>query len=243
MTRTYPVNEVFGPTIQGEGHLIGSQTSFLRLAGCEFRCSFCDSMYAVDPKHPGWKHTMMSAVQIVVALPDCRLVTISGGNPALYVDRALLDALEQHRHRIAMESQGTQLGTWVTHPALIELTVSPKPPSSCMSDRYTPDVVDALYLSVNARLTGRRHTTLKYVYNDDADLDWIVSFDRKMPINSIYIDRYLSVCTPAKIANNLPVLQAYLVAKIGRLLEDERFANFRILPQLHVLLWGNKRGV
>jgi 7-carboxy-7-deazaguanine synthase len=200
-------------------------------------------MYAVDPKHPGWKHTMMSAVQIVVALPTTQLVTISGGNPALYVDRALLDTLEQHGHRIAMESQGTMLGTWVNHPSLIELTISPKPPSSGMSDRYTPDVVDALYLSVNSRLTGRRHTTLKYVFSDDADLDWIVSFDRKMPINNIYIDRFLSICTPTKISNDFPAMQAYIVARIEHLLKDERFEHFRVLPQLHVLLYGSKRGV
>ena len=243
MTRTYPVNEVYGPVIQGEGHLIGSQTSFLRLAGCEFRCAWCDTLYAVDPKHPAWKSTMMSAVQIVLTLTSCSLVTVSGGNPAIYVDNALFDALKLHGHRIAMESQGTQLGTWINHPALVELTVSPKPPSSGMSDRYTSEVRSSLLLTMNTRSKSRRHTTLKYVFMNDADLDWIVQFDRNMPLNNTFIDRYMSIGTPAEIANDLPVLQAYLVAKIGRLLEDERFANFRILPQLHVLLWGNKRGV
>src|SRR4051794_6252753 len=48
-THTYPVIEIFGPTIQGEGALAGAPTMFVRFGGCDYRCSWCDSMYAVDP--------------------------------------------------------------------------------------------------------------------------------------------------------------------------------------------------
>ena len=47
--RTHPVIEVFGPTIQGEGAEAGLPTHFVRFGGCDYRCSWCDTMYAVDP--------------------------------------------------------------------------------------------------------------------------------------------------------------------------------------------------
>ena len=46
---TFPVIEIFGPTIQGEGAEAGLPTHFVRLGGCDYRCSWCDTMYAVDP--------------------------------------------------------------------------------------------------------------------------------------------------------------------------------------------------
>ena len=42
------VNEIFGPTIQGEGALIGQPTIFVRTGGCDYRCSWCDTLHAVD---------------------------------------------------------------------------------------------------------------------------------------------------------------------------------------------------
>jgi len=41
-----PVSEIFGPTIQGEGEHIGRRAVFVRLAGCDSRCSWCDTKYA-----------------------------------------------------------------------------------------------------------------------------------------------------------------------------------------------------
>ena len=45
-----PVVEVFGPTIQGEGELAGVPTAFVRFGGCDYRCSWCDSLFAVLPE-------------------------------------------------------------------------------------------------------------------------------------------------------------------------------------------------
>ena len=42
------VSEIFGPTIQGEGALIGQPTVFVRTGGCDYRCSWCDSLHAVE---------------------------------------------------------------------------------------------------------------------------------------------------------------------------------------------------
>lgn len=43
MAKAIPVLEIFGPTIQGEGMVIGQKTMFVRTAGCDYSCSWCDS--------------------------------------------------------------------------------------------------------------------------------------------------------------------------------------------------------
>ena len=48
---TIRISEIFGPTVQGEGALIGKPTVFVRTGGCDFRCSWCDTLHAVLPAH------------------------------------------------------------------------------------------------------------------------------------------------------------------------------------------------
>ena len=43
-----PVIEIFGPTIQGEGMVVGQKTMFVRTAGCDYSCSWCDSSFTWD---------------------------------------------------------------------------------------------------------------------------------------------------------------------------------------------------
>src|SRR5690625_266404 len=83
---TIPVLEIFGPTIQGEGMVIGQKTMFVRTAGCDYSCSWCDSKFTWDGSE---KHNIrkMNAEEILAELikegGDCfGHVTISGGNPA-----------------------------------------------------------------------------------------------------------------------------------------------------------------
>src|SRR5260370_15944522 len=45
------ISEIFGPTIQGEGPLIGHPTVFVRTGGCDYRCRWCDTLYAVLPEY------------------------------------------------------------------------------------------------------------------------------------------------------------------------------------------------
>src|SRR3954466_2726674 len=85
---TFPVIEIFGPTIQGEGAEAGLPCSFVRLGGCDFRCSWCDTMYAVEPALVRQNAIRMGTSDIVdhiEALDGAtRWVIVSGGNPALH---------------------------------------------------------------------------------------------------------------------------------------------------------------
>src|ERR1700742_2333619 len=85
MTARIRISEIFGPTIQGEGPLIGRPTVFVRTAGCDYRCAWCDTLYAVLPEyHDQW--TFMTPEDIMARVNDLAgdqpvLVSLSGGNP------------------------------------------------------------------------------------------------------------------------------------------------------------------
>src|SRR4051794_13697195 len=133
--RTFPVIEIFGPTIQGEGAEAGLPTHFLRVGGCDYRCSWCDTMYAVEPATVRGTARHLTAAAIVgeigalAGAPEW--VTISGGNPALFELEGIVDDLHAAGYRVAVETQGSRWRNWLAK--VDRLTISPKPPSSGMA--------------------------------------------------------------------------------------------------------------
>jgi 7-carboxy-7-deazaguanine synthase len=119
---SYAVKECF-LTLQGEGVQSGSRAVFLRFAGCNLwsgreqdraaaQCNFCDTDFVGTDGVGGGKFA--DAAQLadhVLATwgegEDRRLVVITGGEPMLQLDRALVDALHGHGFRVAVESNGT----------------------------------------------------------------------------------------------------------------------------------------
>src|SRR4051794_1846788 len=84
--RGFPVVEVFGPTIQGEGPQAGRPAYFVRFGGCDFRCRWCDSTHAVEPAAVH-RAPRLSSAGLLGRLRELaggpRLVVLTGGNPAL----------------------------------------------------------------------------------------------------------------------------------------------------------------
>lgn len=124
------VSEVFS-AIQGEGLNVGERQVFLRLAGCNIRCSYCDQPEALERRarpclveiHPGkrdWESATSPALQDEVAAWVDRLwsalshqmVSVTGGEPLMQA-RALSELageLVSRGHRIALETNGTLPG-------------------------------------------------------------------------------------------------------------------------------------
>jgi 7-carboxy-7-deazaguanine synthase (Cx14CxxC type) len=110
-------------TLQGEGVQSGSRAVFLRFAGCNLwsgreadrakaQCTFCDTDFVGTDGEGGGKFAGAEALAAhVEALwgegRDARLVVITGGEPMLQLDAALIDALHARGFRVAMESNGT----------------------------------------------------------------------------------------------------------------------------------------
>ncbi len=86
MNERIRISEIFGPTIQGEGPLIGRPTVFVRTGGCDYRCTWCDTLYAVLPAYRN-EWALMTPADIMARVEELAggnpvLVSLSGGNPA-----------------------------------------------------------------------------------------------------------------------------------------------------------------
>lgn len=119
---TYAVKEIF-LTLQGEGVQSGSRAMFLRFAGCnlwsgreqdraEAQCTFCDTDFVGTDGPGGGKFASADALADAVESAwgerrEDRLVVITGGEPMLQLDAALIDALHRRGFRVAVETNGT----------------------------------------------------------------------------------------------------------------------------------------
>jgi 7-carboxy-7-deazaguanine synthase len=135
--RGYAVKECF-LTLQGEGVQSGSRAVFLRFAGCNLwsgreedragaQCSFCDTDFVGTDGEGGGKFTGAEALAEHVERlwgpsDERRLVVITGGEPMLQLDSALVDALHARGFRVAVETNGTLTAT----PGIDWICVSPK---------------------------------------------------------------------------------------------------------------------
>jgi len=119
---TYAVKECF-LTLQGEGVQSGSRAVFLRFAGCNLwsgreqdrataQCTFCDTDFVGTDGEGGGKFRAADELAGHVETlwgegTDDRLVVITGGEPMLQLDDALIEALHERGFRIAVETNGT----------------------------------------------------------------------------------------------------------------------------------------
>jgi len=231
------IAEIFGPTIQGEGALIGEPTVFVRTGGCDYRCSWCDSLHAVDTafRHDWAAMTTEAVWDRVRTLSGGRPLTVSlsGGNPAIQ-DFALLIAQGRAAgYRFACETQGSIAKPWFAD--LDTLVLSPKPPSSSETVDW-----NAFTACFEAAQDGPK-VVLKIVIFDEVDYDWARAVADRYPTLPLYLQP-----GNAEVDPDLPVdpqtLSDRLLWLVEKVTADGWFTP-RVLPQLHVLLWGNKRGV
>lgn len=235
------ISEIFGPTIQGEGPLIGRPTVFVRTAGCDYRCAWCDTLYAVLPEHHR-EWMSMSPADVMARVNELAggqpiLVTVSGGNPALQPIGALIELGRTHGHKFALETQASIAKPWFAE--LDWLMLSPKPPSSGMATDW--DMVDACVSAAGERA----RCALKIVVFDDIDYAYAQTAAARLPTLPVY----LQVGNPAPLvaaSANDDADRDDLMGRFRWLIDKvtaDRWFSATVLPQLHVLTWGNKRGV
>lgn len=265
-----PVIEIFGPTIQGEGAMIGIRTTFIRFGLCDYKCTMCDSLHAVLPELVKQNATWMTQENIAEALynqhggnsptlhsGNCHWVTFSGGNPCMHDLNELIMRIRGFdiligNVKIAVETQGTLLPSWLHMCDVI--TVSPKGPG--MGETFEPTKFREFVLQF------KHHPgfNVKVVVFSQADIEFAKH------INSIMIDEglgdkmYMSLGNPFPpgMEFNLEAIRDEMTGKDDALklelmklysvltediLQEPSLDNVRWLPQLHVLAWANKQKV
>ena len=223
-----------------EGEVISIKTSLGTYIANGLLSRNCDTLYAVLPEHKSdW--TKMDAPAILDEVERLSggapiLITLSGGNPALQPLRELLELGHARGHTFALETQASKAPDWLGE--LDHLVLSPKPPSSKMEFS-----AENLARCLEIARGGKKNTqiSIKIVVFDEADFEFarrVYELHRDVPFYlSIGND---SVMTGAEADN------AALTRKLEWLLERcarENWFDVTLTPQLHVLLWGNKRGV
>ena len=146
------VNEIFF-SVEGEGKRTGELAAFIRLTGCNLRCSYCDTKYSY------FDGREISARGIADAVKDYRNVTLTGGEPLLQDCHELLSLLRSHE--VNIETNGSiTLDEYLKFPNAF-FTMDFK----CESSR----MVDAMSYS-NLKIL-REKDVLKFVVGDESDLE------------------------------------------------------------------------
>lgn len=235
---TLRIAEIFGPTIQGEGSVIGVPTVFVRAGGCDYRCSWCDSLHAVDSAHRhDWAAMTPDAIwdrvrDLSGGVP--LTVSLSGGNPAIQDFAPLIRRGKAQGYGFAMETQGSVARDWFAD--LDTLILSPKPPSS-------GEVVDWAGFDACIACAGTAQVVMKIVIFDEDDYAWAREVAARYPTLPLYLQP--GNHTPPNAQDDSIDMDGIMnryAWLIDRTLADRWFRP-RILPQLHVLIWGNQRGV
>lgn len=133
---SYAVKEIF-PTLQGEGVHTGRRAIFLRFAGCNLWtgreqdresaiCKFCDTDFVGMDGENGGRYSAETLAAKIAELwgedRSYRYVVMTGGEPMLQIDDAIVDALHAEDFTLAIESNGTL----PAHPSLDWICISPK---------------------------------------------------------------------------------------------------------------------
>ena len=113
------VNDIFY-SLQGEGVNTGMAVVFVRLAGCNRRCNFCDTDF--DAFREMSVDEVIAEARSVAGDSNCRRLILTGGEPAMQIDKSLIDALHKQGYKVAIETNGS-----LPLPGGIDwITVSPK---------------------------------------------------------------------------------------------------------------------
>jgi len=229
------ISEVFGETIQGEGVSIGEPVYFLRLAGCNLKCVFCDTPYTwnwekfdpnVEIKSMSVEHCLERILERGQHNPLIKSLVVTGGEPMLQWRSLgeLIDRLRVLKWRVQIETAGT-----VTPPTPYfadQYNVSPKLINSgnALKKRYHPETLDWFARSPIA--------WFKFVVMNEQDLlevDELVKA-HAIPLPHVYI-----------MLEGID--QQVLQRRAQELLPAILQRGYHLTPRFHIELFGNRRGV
>ncbi len=211
------IHEIY-QSIQGESSLAGVPCTFVRLAGCSLRCTYCDTPQAWRPD----AGTAMSVDEVLAKVADYApsLVLVTGGEPleqAECID--LLKALVIRKYNVQLETSGAFDISDV--PPSVQKILDIKAPSSGEQQRH---------LWGNLALL-QEHDEIKFVLRDRNDYEWC-----KERIEADLPD------TPAEILLSPVWGELDAADLVAWMLEDQ--LPVRLNLQLHKIIWGaNATGV
>ncbi|NMB65126.1 MAG: radical SAM protein [Spirochaetes bacterium] len=210
-TITLCVNEIFY-SLQGETTRTGFPSLFIRLAGCNLNCRWCDTPYA----RTGSPVTIAHIIQTIEKYPTLNHITITGGEPLMQEHTlTLLDILCRKNYPLQLETNGS---ISIEHvPSQVHKIVDVKTPSSGHADSF--NISNIQYL--------KPHDEIKFVIADDYDYNYSKEFMKNYLAN-----------VPCVI-NFSPVWSTMVPQQLAEYILHDRL-NVRLNIQLHKILWHSE---
>ena len=222
MTDSLRISELFY-SIQGESTRAGLPCLFIRLAGCNLRCRYCDAPYTWD--EPGTAMGQDEILDWVARIPGV-MVELTGGEPLCQAGvYPLMRALIETGRTVLVETNGSLSLSSVPDP--VHLIMDIKCPDSGMAAHNLEENIDLL----RRRRARGCSDEIKFVLGSAADFDWARA----------KVERHdLAGIAPVLFS---PVQPQFAPASLAQLLLDHRLP-VRLQLQLHSLLWPDRtRGV
>lgn len=251
------VNEIFGPTIQGEGKLVGTPSIFIRFGKCNFKCAgfnveyetpsgkkkfACDSYYAVDTEFRDSWNSYNSYLDIVSKINNLLIpydyqfkidIVITGGEPLLYWNNVEFQKLLKHYiengHKVTIETNAS-LNIELNEDYQKQILFSMSVKLSNSLEKIKKRVNKT---TLNNILTNSKESYLKFVIGDDFLDSAILEIQdilKDIPNCEVFL-MPLGDSAQKIDENSLEVIN--LAIKYG----------FKYSDRLHIRVWNNKRGV
>ncbi len=207
------LSEIFY-SLQGESSYAGLPCVFVRLAGCNLRCTYCDTKYAYEPE---FVLSIEEILKEVEKYHPVKLIEITGGEPLLQTDSVeLMKLLIKINYNVLLETNNSISLKDV--PQEVIKIVDFKTPSSGMCNSILWDNIK--YFS--------DHDELKFVIADRQDFDWSIGIIKKYKLQNQNI-----LFSPIYKIMDKQVLADWIL---------EKKIPIRLNLQLHKLVWDTIKG-
>ena len=225
------ISEIFD-SIDGEGVRAGKLCTFIRVFGCNLRCSYCDSLYAIDAKYSDVPPREMGINEILAHVNrNYRRVTITGGEPLLFPETIrLVDRLCEMDFEVNIETNGScdivAFRDMIKYKENLFFTIDFKLPSSGEMYKMRLSNFDSL----------EKRDVLKLVIGSEEDLSVAMG---------------LASDTVAKYGDNAPHIfvgtvfgDFELSNVIDEFMKEPELKDVQFQIQMHKVIWDpNMRGV
>ncbi|RPH52127.1 MAG: radical SAM protein [Desulfobacteraceae bacterium] len=210
------VNEIFN-SIQGESLYTGLRCTFIRLTGCNLRCSYCDTKYAY------MEGTSLTIAEIMERISDyqCPLVEITGGEPLIQSETPLfIINLIENGYTVLLETNGTIDISHIDERCIKIVDI--KCPGSGESGKNILDNLNRLNVK----------DQVKFVISNHEDYEYAKDIIKQIPVGFLRENILISPVPGKMDFSDL----------VNRILEDKLMVRFHI--QLHKIIWPDiNRGV
>ena len=224
---TIPIVEIFN-SIEGEGKRAGRLCTFIRTAGCNLRCSFCDTKYSYSEKDA--QQLDVEEILQQVGLYDCNLITLTGGEPLLHEEAKglLIPELLKRGYEVNIETNGSISLVGLRETILPEDTTSENL-FFTMDWKCVSSHMNSKMLYENLAVL-KPFDVLKFVVGSNVDL--LEMYD-VLQSHKVKAQPYVS-----------PVFDEIEMEQIVDFMKTKSLKDVKLQCQLHKIIWSpEKRGV